>query len=160
MSEGYVGGMILHCDVCGSLRGHTVMCPMNPNRPKQTITDCSNCKELASLRGELEEAKETMIRHASMLLCDDHAHTWGEFNDCPVCRAEAAEKECEEVMAERDATHAAGRREAVERCVEIAKSGKWSDKPCYCMKPEYICLPCLYSTMFISAIRAEFGGED
>ena len=115
------------------------------------VYDNNIAPELATLRGELEEVKyDRSIKH-------DLAAEQIEAIEAENAQLKANNAQ---LTAERDAAHAAGRREAVESIVGIAKSAKWSDKPCYCMKPEYICLPCLYSAMFVGAIRAEFGGEE
>ena len=79
------------CRKCGAVARDEPRPLANKAPYPYTIIDRLTSENTRLLK-ELEDAKETMIRHSSMLLCDNHAHVWGEFNDCPVCRAEAAEQ--------------------------------------------------------------------
>ena len=127
--------------------------------------------ELATLRGELEEANyrldrfsesehalvqetiEALKRAEAGNICDGHRVE--EATKCPYCMLVDYQELVVKLTKERDAAHAAGRREAVERCVEIA------EHQILPKAHQGIALACnMARKQIASAIRAEFGGEE
>ena len=115
--------------------------------------DCPYC-ELATLRGELSETHAEQ-HHDYMSIVDDYAHLEHRYN-LRVKSHRQLIKMYVRTRKERDAAHAAGRRDAVEEIEKMVQK-MIIDLPCRCKH----CEGRVFQAVNIrDAIRAEFGGKD